>query len=261
MIENHACFDQPPADAILWRYMDFAKFVDLVERRRLYFAALHKMEDNFEGRYCRPAVEHMRDTDSRTSVSGRMVLGTTTSMLGGAHNTAKKMEAQARRLVCVSCWHWNQHESSAMWKLYLSAGEGVAIRTTFGRVVDSFADFPGVVYAGRVQYIDYAHDPMPFNNLLAPAVYKRKSFEHEHEVRLAWVSPHGDNGYDGPPVGEAGFNLSGFGLPVNTDALIEQVFVAPTAPRWLVDLVGRVSRTYGGNWPVVQSDLYQDPLW
>lgn len=102
MIGTHPCFDQPPVDAVLWRYMDFVRFKYLTEHRRLYFAALYKMEDNYEGRYCRPSSELMRDVDRRTSVPGFMELGTPTARLGGAHNTAKQWEDEARRLVCVS---------------------------------------------------------------------------------------------------------------------------------------------------------------
>lgn len=148
-----------------------------------------------------------------------------------------------------------------MWKFYSSTDGGVAIRTTFGRVVDSFADFPGDVYAGKVRYIDYARDPMLGHNLFTPVVYKRKSFEYEREVRLAWTSSDGRNGYDGPPLGNAGFNLDGFGLRVNTDILIEQVFVAPKAPPEFVEQVVEESKLRCGAWPVVQSNLYKDPLW
>src|ERR1017187_2968717 len=34
----------------------------------------------------------------------------------------------------ISCWHENEGESVAMWKLYVSGREGVAIKTTVGRL-------------------------------------------------------------------------------------------------------------------------------
>ena len=39
----------PPADTILWRYMDFTKFVSLLEKRSLFFARADKLGDPFEG--------------------------------------------------------------------------------------------------------------------------------------------------------------------------------------------------------------------
>ena len=38
-----------PADAILWRYMDFTKFVSLLETRTLFLARADKLGDPFEG--------------------------------------------------------------------------------------------------------------------------------------------------------------------------------------------------------------------
>ena len=37
--------DPPPADAILWRYMDFTKFVALLEMKSLFFARADKLND------------------------------------------------------------------------------------------------------------------------------------------------------------------------------------------------------------------------
>lgn len=43
---------------------------------------------------------------------------------------------RARDLMYVSSWHMNEHESTAMWRLYLKSDEGLAIRTTV-------VEFPG----------------------------------------------------------------------------------------------------------------------
>jgi hypothetical protein len=47
----------------------------------------------------------------------------------------------------------NDEESAAMWKLYLSAKEGMAIRTTFQRLKDSFNNTPQDIYFGKVKYL------------------------------------------------------------------------------------------------------------
>ena len=41
--------DPLPDDAVLWRYMDFTKFVSLLEKSSLFFARADKLEDPFEG--------------------------------------------------------------------------------------------------------------------------------------------------------------------------------------------------------------------
>ena len=39
----------PPIETKLWRYMDFAKFVSLLESRALFFVRADKLDDPFEG--------------------------------------------------------------------------------------------------------------------------------------------------------------------------------------------------------------------
>ena len=38
----------PKDDAVLWRYMDFTKFVDLLDKRALWFARVDTFKDPFE---------------------------------------------------------------------------------------------------------------------------------------------------------------------------------------------------------------------
>ena len=50
MYKEHEAFAPPPPDAVLWRYMDFTKFVSLLEKQALFFARADKLEDDpFEG--------------------------------------------------------------------------------------------------------------------------------------------------------------------------------------------------------------------
>ena len=52
MYKEHPTFIQPENEGIkVWRYMDFTKFVLLIDSRRLYFTRADKFDDPFEG-YC-----------------------------------------------------------------------------------------------------------------------------------------------------------------------------------------------------------------
>src|SRR5260370_42500079 len=42
-------FELPPEDTKIWRYLNFTKFVGLLETRSLYFSSLARLEDRFEG--------------------------------------------------------------------------------------------------------------------------------------------------------------------------------------------------------------------
>ena len=58
---SNPVFRQPADEAAaVWRYMDFAKFVDLLATEELYFARADKLGDPFEGLYPRAVVEERR---------------------------------------------------------------------------------------------------------------------------------------------------------------------------------------------------------
>ena len=87
------------------------------------------------------------------------------------------------RWCAVNCWHLGEHESAAMWDIYVPAGAGVAIRSTFDRLKASLERSETEVYLGKVTYIDHAKDAIPVGNTFTPATHKRKSLEYESEVR------------------------------------------------------------------------------
>jgi hypothetical protein len=47
--EFHANLRTPPNDTVLWRYMDFAKFIQMIESKSLWFTRLDQLEDPLEG--------------------------------------------------------------------------------------------------------------------------------------------------------------------------------------------------------------------
>lgn len=71
-----------------------------------------------------------------------------------------------------------------MWRLYCRDGEegqGLALRTTLGRLEDSVAGHD--LYVSPVTYRRYHIGPA-FNDGIDPFMHKRQGFEHEREVRL-----------------------------------------------------------------------------
>jgi hypothetical protein len=71
-------------------------------------------------------------------------------------------------------------------------------------------------------------------------MHKRKSFEHERELRaILWlISFRNYVPIEGksPPPPDVGISL-----PVDLDRLIEAVYVAPTSPEWFYDLAKKIS--------------------
>ena len=58
-----------------------------------------------------------------------------------------------KHLNFFNCWHMNDAESDAMWKIYIymRGGDGVAIRSTAGRLMDCFTETPERIYLGEVR--------------------------------------------------------------------------------------------------------------
>ncbi len=151
------------------------------------------------------------------------------------------------RSILVSCWHENAYESEAMWKLY-GEGAGIAIRTTFKRLSESLK-CEDIIYIGRIQYVDYDTTFIGERNAFTPLLHKRKSFEHEREVRAMTIDV---------PLGDA---RVGAYLKVDISSLIDNVIVAPYSQEWFVELVKAVAGQYGLQAPVSMSALAGDPIW
>lgn len=219
--------------------MDFTKFISLLEESALYFPNIATFTDPFEGFLTRPVVQRITDVpvglpEAEAAEQRRIV----------QHNLA--VMRMGRELLYVSCWHENPYESMAMWELYLKSGEGVAVRTTLSRLKEAFAGESDSVYIGRVKYVDFEEDEIPWDNVFYLALHKRKSFEHEREVRaLIMNTARGHGGI----------------VPVSLTALIESVYVAPNSPIWIHELLKKVVHRYGLKFEIKHSGLEATPLY
>ena len=162
----------------------------------------------------------------------------------------------------VSSWHTQDHESAAMWKLYVKSGDGIAIESSYKRLVDCMATYSEFeVNVGMINYIDYGREAIPRQNLLSPFMYKRKNFEYEKELRaLIWTPQYGKNTGGDDPANNF-ISYTGLPVPVDLAILINRVLVAPTAPAWMLDLIKSVTTRYGLNISVQQSDLASKPIY
>ncbi len=157
----------------------------------------------------------------------------------------ERKESTARKLL-VNCWHENDDESEAMWKLY-GGDSGIAIKTTFERLSKSLRCETDI-HIGNINYVDYKTTIISEANLFTSALNKRKSFEHEREVRV--VAHELDHDYE---VGNY--------FEVDLNRLIHQVVVAPQSPEWFVNLVKSVTARYGLDVLVSKSSMDAAPVW
>lgn len=247
MYTEHQAFLQPDNEHMkVWRYMDFTKLVSLLDSRALYFARPDKFNDPFEGSYPKTNIEARRHPPREIPLEGHEAYRRVVPLL------LAEMHRNWLGNVAINCWHMNEHESAAMWNLYLKSHEGVAIQSTYSKLRESFIEEERV-YLGVVKYIDYDREFFRNGNIFTPFVHKRKSFEHEREVR-AVVERNPSPGSSGPTISR------GLLISVDLEKLVERIYVAPTAPDWFARLVEAVTKKYGCGFQVVHSRLDEQPL-
>ncbi len=205
----------------LWRYMDLARFVFLLQSRTLHFCRGDKFPDPFEGSY--PA-NNLADFDS----------------------DADGYDAEAwRRFVVVSCWHAADGESDAMWRLYSNDGHGIAI-TTARESLKKAADGGYVI---DVKYIDFVSEKADLHIPSDVFEYKRRAFAHESEVR-AIITRYPQTGFEGGmpclsrPLDGKEFSERGYAVDIDLGQLINNVVISPSAPDWFFKVVHRLVVKY-----------------
>ena len=248
MYKQHDRFKPPSPGAVLWRYMDFTKFVSLLDRKALFFIRADKLGDQLEGTYpkmnvvTRPA----RYADLPENMRDEFVF-----------SQLPYLVQSLRKFILISCWHEGAHESAAMWKLYSREYDGIAVKTDFKSFAESLA-CEDQVYVGRIEYIDYDRAFIPEANFFNPYLYKRKSFEHEKEVRAIVLEPPPSQG-GSRDLSNAVYQIGKY-CEVNVASMIKEVVLAPYAEDWFVELVGSISELYGLKAPVRKSSLSDAPV-
>ncbi|PKO10107.1 MAG: hypothetical protein CVU40_07115 [Chloroflexi bacterium HGW-Chloroflexi-2] len=247
-------YEIPPDKCKLWRYMDFTKFVSMLSMKGLYFARADCFQDIYEG---------AKGTLKNKSKWDQFYLSFFKELIMNPPDgsevtyTDEEIESQAEKLLhdlekggingkkrtFINCWHENENESEAMWRLYSSYLENaIAIRTTYKSLYESLGRNPSIKI-GRVKYIDYQKNFAGVNDSFW---CKRNSFEHEKEVRAIILDMH--------------HLEKGKVIPCDLSQLLEEVFISPNAPNWFGELVNDVIDKYGLSIKVSPSELIQEPF-
>lgn len=245
--------DFPPLDdsLVLWRYMDVPKFLSLIEDKGLFFSRADLMTDSWEG-----------STGPWNAQVRPELYGEHYAMMEPTMQEARKsMRAQ----VYLNCWHASNYESAAMWGLYQSSGQGIAVRTCWKALKECLQGaYP--VRGGAVKYVDYTSTFIPEGSIFAPLMHKRNSFAHENEVRLVlWAiddrGPRGQLALGSDQEQRDTVPPPGYVIPIDLSVLTHHIYVAPEAPTWYLDLIKKIVHRYDLAWEVNQSDLSVDPVW
>lgn len=251
MLQPDLSVESPDDHDTVWRYMDLGKYVSLLKSRSLYLCPLTALEDPFEGS-SPPALSFQSIFKMGAEVSGIAESEVATII---EHSTRHRHWVRGHTF--VNCWHMSEYESEAMWKLYSASNESICIRTRFGKIR---AQLPDGMKFGKVRYVDFDSFSFPSSPFsYDPVFLKRRSFEHEKEVRIV------QNDILNPDALKAMLqemiqpNKMGKSIPINLHELIEGVSINPISPDWFVDVVQDVTQKYGFNFDVSKSQLALTP--
>jgi hypothetical protein len=264
MYEESPLLDIPTDDTYLWRYMNLSSFLHLLKSKSLYFCRKHELNDPWEGVHSatfKAAIDSaMMDVALSEEEEHSKEIAADERFRQGCVHVICKMSQSKIRQAAINCWHEDDSESVAMWSLYAQSPDGVAISTTVGRLKQSLHETSHSVFIGRVLYSGYTRVDERLNvygagSLLLPLFHKRKSYRHEREVRA--VIEHDLDEKDILEPSEK--KLSGFMVPVDANALIERIVVAPTYPAWGISALQNVVSDSGISVPIETSDLLNTP--
>lgn len=228
---EHSDLKMPAPETVLWRYMDLTQLLDLLGNECLHFTRLDKFEDPFEGVAPLKAFENLSSKVPKNNLPEILKI---------------------RQRTHAICWHANKTESAAMWRLYLSSNEGIAIRTTaellhkslrLNRKVDK------ELFIAEVEYVDHTNESLALVNFLKWATFKRESFAHEREVRLLRVASA--NEIDDDFVYRA---------KVDINTLIESIWIGPLVPDWAAKVIKQAILKYG-NFKIEHSSISKSPTY
>lgn len=187
----------------IWRYMDFWKFLNLLETNSLYFSNSGNLGDNNEGRIPSFVFKKMIEQDE---------------IRGNKRNEELNgfLENTLRKTTLISSWSYAERESFAMWKMYAKDKTGIAIETDYNSLKDCFKNTSRSIYIGEINYINENNYFFSLDNMFYPFLTKLDFYDFENELRCISIAKD-----DEPAESEL--------IKVDLKTLIKRIHISPNS--------------------------------
>lgn len=231
----------------IWRYLDIEKFSMLLEQNALFFCSAKNFEDPFEGEFAWGHTGYKKFIETQEKLCATYGAGMDLDPFI-AFNLKTLKEISERTY--ISCWHCNEHESEAMWKLYCkNPAKGVVIKSKKKNLQSQLENnnlnklqLKHVKYVKNFWIKQYNPESDVFFN-------KRPSFEYEKEFRAIFQ----ENTFNTPPV-------KGKLVPVSLNNLLEEIRISPFADKDFKNEVLQISKKHGLDLKVKNSEIEMHPI-
>ena len=245
----------------IWRVMTFDKFMSILEYQTLFFARADRLGDDlYEGHFPKSRIRgNITDISSRTSPEGEVYLDISKSknqeLDEGSDKLHRDLAQMQGRCLFANCWYRSKYESASLWKTY-SQGNGIAIRSTIGKLKKSFESSEYQIYISEIKYIDYNSETLPSDAIgwsFSPFIYKRIEYESEKEIRALIFFPETQENI------QRFTYLNGIEVNVGPDSLIEKIYASPGSHQSFLDLVNKIMSRYKLQKEIEKSTLSEKP--
>lgn len=266
------------------RYMPFGYFVSLL-KNGLFIPKVSLFDDHWEGciHYYDEYLQERTDVENFNAARQRLIDAGIP-----LHNTQKKPMMPPERIgdskstewakqwIYASCWHKDNEESQAMWKLYGKDKTSVAIETTLSELVNIYESYktnnaleciavlwevryilPGTWTSAdvpaKVLYTDTTsqwHYNPAYVFTFEQLFLKHSAYSFEKEIRLVI-----GESLDTKKIDEQN-KKTGLDLPINNKGdFLKAVYVSPGATKSFCETVKDVMQKYGFSGDVHRSSL------
>jgi hypothetical protein len=276
---DHARFNLR-RDTFVWRYMDIAKYLDLITKGKLWFTRVIEFRHNDP--YEAGLTEHDEQktvdiVEARTKEELRSILNRYQEIgIADLMDRTPEKSVYWFQLIyltrlpytemnaythSVSCWHENQTESDAMWALYAHRDAGIAIKSTASRILAAFEKTQRTMSIAKVTYDSSGALSALTSGIFDSILIKRHAFHHEQEVRIVAITMDGYEASNWTQENQT-YNVDssrsvapGIYIDCDLNSLIEEVVISPLMKSHGAEAIIDISKKILPNVPIRQSTL------
>lgn len=207
MYKEHSTFKiEKTKEQPLWRYMDFWKFLQLVNSSTLFFPVAELLGDQHEGRIPEKVYKIFLEDDEKKGRTNRLT-----------QNYQFTLEKRLRPNTLISSWTASEHENFAMWKMYAKEKLGIAIKTDFEGLKNAFQQYENDIFIGEVFYYNNQNPKYELGNMFYSFLVKHEYYRFENEVRCISSLKKEEE------------HLNFKNIPVDLNSLIKEVYISKFA--------------------------------
>ncbi|WP_026903478.1 hypothetical protein [Pedobacter glucosidilyticus] len=229
MYVKHPVFKESKSlDISIWRYMDFWKFLNLLDNKALFFSNSENLGDRFEGRIPPFVLEKIKLRDEETGSKSEEIIN--------------YIENVCRKTFLISSWSYAERESFALWKMYAKNKSGVAIQTDLYSLKESFNMTTKSIYIGEINYIHEKKYFFDLGNLFYPFMTKFDFYSFENELRCITVNEDYEKNKE---------NL----VDIDLKTLIKKVHISQSSKPEFVKLIEQIKKEHNLNFEICYSKI------